>query len=118
MLEWNLLGYPSMIKAHIPVAPLLTGILELLRLTMARLGPFVANTGSNTVSIVSLSSPSVMATIPVGSYPMALAVSASGSTAYVGNYGANSVSVINLSLTPFLLLSPLHPHLSPCRLIA
>ena len=55
------------------------------------------NTGSNSVSVVDLSGPSVLATIAVGTSPTAVAVSSDNSTAYVANYTTKTVSAITLS---------------------
>ena len=56
---------------------------------------YVTNAGSNTVSVISTGSNSVVGTIPVGPNPVNVAVSPSGSRAYVTNAGSNSVSVID-----------------------
>ena len=53
--------------------------------------------GSNgaTVSVISTSSHSVVATIPVGSVPKGVAITPNGQYVYVANWGSNSVSVIS-----------------------
>lgn len=56
----------------------------------------IANFGSNDVSIVNLNSNAVVAGIPVGSEPTAIALSVDQSKAYVANFGSSSVSVISL----------------------
>jgi YVTN family beta-propeller protein len=58
---------------------------------------YVANSGSNDVSVIDRGNNTVSATIPVGSTPIAVAASADGQRVYVGNYNSNSVSVINTS---------------------
>jgi len=57
----------------------------------------VANSGSNTVSILDIINNAVLSTITVGNQPVALAVSSNGSTAYVANYGDSTITKINLS---------------------
>jgi YVTN family beta-propeller protein len=56
---------------------------------------YIPNSEDNTVSVISLASNSVIATIPVGSTPQVTAVSLNGGTVYIGNTGSNSISVIN-----------------------
>ena len=64
---------------------------------------YVANTGSNSVSVIDTitnkridANPSIFAVdIAVGSLPSALAISADGKRLYVANTGSNSVSVID-----------------------
>jgi YVTN family beta-propeller protein len=56
---------------------------------------YVANAGSNSVSVIDPKTNLVVATIPVGPNPVDIAVTPNGSTAYVTNAGSNSVSVIN-----------------------
>jgi YVTN family beta-propeller protein len=58
---------------------------------------YVANSGSNTVSVVSLVTNAVTATITVGNAPMGIAIVQVGATwcLYVANYTDGTVSVIN-----------------------
>jgi YVTN family beta-propeller protein len=56
---------------------------------------YIPNSEDNTVSVISLASNTVIATIPVGTTPQITAVSLDGTTVYIGNTGSNSVSVIN-----------------------
>ena len=56
---------------------------------------YVANSGSNTVTAYDAAAGTVSATIPVGSDPIAVAVSPDGSTAYIVNMGSDDVSVIS-----------------------
>lgn len=60
-------------------------------------GAIVANSGSDTVSVLDLVHDDVKATITVGNQPVALAVSSNGSTAYVANYGDSTITSINLT---------------------
>lgn len=54
---------------------------------------YVANTGDDTVSVVNTRTLAVVATIPVGDAP--LAVAAGPGRVYVANWGSNSVTVID-----------------------
>ncbi len=56
---------------------------------------YVANSSSNSVSAVDPTTDTVVATIPVGSFPEAVAVSPDGSQAWVVNNGDGTVSVIS-----------------------
>ena len=58
---------------------------------------YVANNSANTVSVVNIGTNTVTTTIPVGSFPYAVAVNPAGTFAYVANVGSNSVSVISTS---------------------
>src|SRR5205814_8618732 len=60
---------------------------------------YVANQGSNTVSVIDLSQnpPLVVATIPVGSAPDAAALSANGAFLSAANSVSGTVSVIGTS---------------------
>ncbi len=57
----------------------------------------VANSQSNSVSILNLLTPGVIATVSVGKTPVAVSLSPDSSLAYVANYGDSTVSVLNLS---------------------
>ena len=56
---------------------------------------YVANSFSNTVSVINTTTNTVTTTITVGTRPRGVAVSPDGTTAYVTNNTANTVSVIN-----------------------
>jgi YVTN family beta-propeller protein len=56
---------------------------------------YVANNGDNTVSVISTTTNTVVATVPVGVNPWGLAITPNGAFAYVTNLGDNTVSVIN-----------------------
>lgn len=58
---------------------------------------YVANTGSNTVSVFRTSDNGLEATVGVGSWPLGLAVSPDGSRVYVANSLDNTISVIQTS---------------------
>jgi YVTN family beta-propeller protein len=66
----------------------------------------VANSGSNTVTILNTAAAAPVATVTVGKNPVALAVSADGTTGYVANYADSTVTEINLSTnTPTTTIS-------------
>lgn len=56
----------------------------------------VANSGSNTVSILDIVNNGFIANITVGNHPTALAVSSDGSYAYVANYADRTISRVDL----------------------
>ena len=58
---------------------------------------YVANFGSNNVSVVNTLTDAVVAVIPVGTAPTDVAVNPAGTLAYVTNSQSSSVSVINLA---------------------
>src|ERR1044072_3646528 len=58
---------------------------------------YVANSGSNTVSVLDAVSHAVVATIPVGQQPSGVAVNAAGTRAYATNRADGTVSVIDTS---------------------
>jgi YVTN family beta-propeller protein len=55
---------------------------------------YVANSGSNDVSVIDTSTNAVIATVPVGISPSGVAITPDATRAYVTNQGGNSVSVI------------------------
>ncbi len=56
---------------------------------------YVTNTGSQTVSVINTASNKVVATIPVGIYPSAIAISPDGSRVYITNEAPNVITVIS-----------------------
>lgn len=56
---------------------------------------YVANFGSNTLTVIDTASNTTIATIAVGTGPQGVAVNASTNRAYVTNSGSNSLSVID-----------------------
>ena len=58
---------------------------------------YVANYGSNNVSVINTLTNLVVATITVGSGPIGVAITPDGSHVYVTNYGAGTVSVITVA---------------------
>jgi YVTN family beta-propeller protein len=71
------------------IAALLAGI--------AQAAPFkyVPNAYTNNVSLIDTATNAVIATLPVGSHPVGVAVNAAGTRVYVNNVDADSVSVID-----------------------
>src|SRR5262245_15298746 len=58
---------------------------------------YITNFSSNNVSVISTSNNRVIATVPVGTGPLGVAVKPDGTRVYVTNDSGNSVSVINTS---------------------
>lgn len=56
---------------------------------------YIANSGSNNVSVISTLSNTVIATIPVGTTPFGVSVNPNSTLVYITNQGSNNVSVIN-----------------------
>ena len=63
--------------------------------TLAQPFAYVANLGSNTVSVVDVASQTVVATIAVGDNPDGVATTPDGTRAYVANFLSDNVSVID-----------------------
>lgn len=59
---------------------------------------YVANEGSNSVSVIDVSTNVVTSTIPVGNVPVPIAITPDGSYVYVGNEGDNTISVISVAM--------------------
>ena len=55
---------------------------------------YVTNEHSNNVSVIDTATNTLVATIPVGTIPFAVAVTPDGTHVYVANEGSNNVSVI------------------------
>jgi YVTN family beta-propeller protein len=55
---------------------------------------YITNSASDTVSVISTATNTVIATIPVGTLPDGVVVTPDGSKVYVTNSTANTVSVI------------------------
>ena len=63
---------------------------------------YVANGGSNTVSVISVATNTVTATIPAGTNPFAVTFTPDSSTAYVANVGSNTISVVDTATSSVL----------------
>jgi YVTN family beta-propeller protein len=75
------------------LATLVMGLGLLAMPSAAAAFAYVANSGSNTVSVVDMSTtpPTVVATVPVGTSPFGLALSPDGRRVYVANSASNTV---------------------------
>lgn len=58
---------------------------------------YVANSGSDTVSVINTSTNTVIDVVNVGKSPRSISVNSSGTKVYVANFSSNSVSVIDAS---------------------
>jgi YVTN family beta-propeller protein len=67
---------------------------------------YIANYGSNNVSVISTVSNSIIATIPVGSNPFGVSASQDGTLVYITNEGDNNVSVINTQTNKVTAIIP------------
>ncbi len=56
---------------------------------------YAANENSNNISVIDTTTNTVTATVPVGSRPVAVAVTPDGSRIYVANFGDGTVSIID-----------------------
>jgi YVTN family beta-propeller protein len=81
------------IFAIIPVGANPTG----MAMTLDGAYVYVTNLLSNSVSVVSTATNTVVNTIAVGTRPIAIAITSNGTSAYVPNDGDNTVSVINIA---------------------
>ena len=70
---------------------------------------YVTNSGSDTVSVVDTATNLVVAIIPVGDWPRALAVTPDGSRVYVVNTQSGTVSVINTASNTVVATVPVGP---------
>lgn len=67
---------------------------------------YIANSGSNNVSVISTKTLTVVATIPVGTEPFGVSVSPDGAFIYITNKGDNTVSVINAATNKVVATVP------------
>ena len=74
---------------------------------LAQTRGYVTNAQDNTVSVIDTTTASVIATVPVGSSPSAVAVTPNGRFAYVTNFFGNSVSVISAASNTVVATVPL-----------
>ena len=65
--------------------------------TSASMRAVVANSGSNTITILDILNDDPIFTVTVGNQPVALVVSSDGSTGYVANYADGTVTEVNLT---------------------
>ncbi|MCB9305668.1 MAG: beta-propeller fold lactonase family protein [Lewinellaceae bacterium] len=85
--------------------PLLFGLLSAAAPASAQRA-YIPNYNSNTVSVINTATNSVVATIPVGTKPVGVAVSPDGTRVYTGNTGSSSVSVINTATNSIVATIP------------
>ena len=62
--------------------------------------------GSNTVSVIDTATNNVTATVPVGDYPLGVAVNLEGTKVYVANEESNTVSVIDTATNKVIATVP------------
>ena len=62
---------------------------------------YVANGGSNTVSVIDTATKTVVATVGVGSVPDGIAVTPDGTHVYVANSSSDTVSVIPVGVMSY-----------------
>jgi YVTN family beta-propeller protein len=67
---------------------------------------YVTNFNSDTVSVISMATNTVVATIPVGSNPLGVAITPDGEFVYVTNSGAGTVSVISTASNTVVATMP------------
>jgi YVTN family beta-propeller protein len=67
---------------------------------------YVANLGSDTVSVMDTHTNQVVASVPVGHFPADVAASPDGHRAYVTNRGSNSLSVIDTTTNQVIATVP------------
>ena len=67
---------------------------------------YVANSDSDTVSVIDAATDTVAATIPVGDGPAGLALTPGGTRVYVANADSNDVSVIDTSSNAVIATIP------------
>jgi YVTN family beta-propeller protein len=66
----------------------------------------VANSDSDNVSVIDTATNTVISTVPVGTFPVAIAITPDGTRAYVTNYLPNTVSVINTATNAVIATIP------------
>ncbi len=76
---------------------LLLALLMYSEIVIAAPFAYVANTDSDNVSIINVSTKEKIGTVDVGKRPEVIAASVDGKFVYVANSGANTVSVIEVS---------------------
>jgi len=79
---------------------------------------YIANTASNTVSVISMVSKTVVATIPVGQSPIGVSVSPDGSLVYIANQGSGDISVISAATNKVIATITLAQSAEPSGIVA
>ncbi len=82
---------------------------------------YVANFGTNTVSVIDTSTAAVASNIPVGALPTGIATTPSGDRVFVANTGDNTITVIdaisNTALHTFAVALPDNPQPRPYAVV-
>src|SRR4051794_30264403 len=78
--------------------------------TPERTFAYVANSGSDNVSVIRTSDNSVVATVAVGDEPRELAITPSGGRVYVSNFSSDNVSVLRTSDNTVIATIPVGHH--------
>ena len=81
---------------------------------------YITNSNGNSVSVIDIATNTVVATVPVGSFPYGVAVNPGGSRVYVGNQSSDNVSVIDTATNTVVATvpvgdSPLGVAINPAR---
>ena len=91
---------------HVTLTVMIGGVNGTIAKDIAVHGPvgagtyaYIANSGSNTVSLIDTATDKVMDTVAVGEYPFGVACSPDGTKVYVTNEGSSNVSVIDTATT-------------------
>lgn len=74
---------------------------------------YATNQGTNTVAVVEIATRKLVASIPVGSRPTGLDITADGTKLYVANETGNNISVIDVAIRHELRRIALLPSLNP-----
>lgn len=74
---------------------------------------YVSNTNSQTVSVIDTTSDTVIATIPVGFFPMGIDHSPDGSTVYLTLFSDDTIQVIDTSTNTLVSTASLEPGAKP-----
>ena len=107
--RYESLTQPKFGAAIGPLAGLMLVSLSTAQQAVAQPAPpraYVANSVSNTVSVIDRATNTVVATITVGRTPLNVAVTPDGTLAYVANSGSRSVSVIDTLSTKVVSTLP------------
>jgi len=97
-------------RARAPLTPLVGALLWLLMVVapMALAAPiaYIANYGSNDVSVLDTATGTVTATVPVGRNPYGVSVNSAGTRVYVSNSDQDSVSVLDTATNSVIASIP------------
>src|SRR5690606_10111281 len=110
----NLTGNPNkggdwiLETEKINIAPVYFNQEKLANFNSLLAGPYayITNANSNSVSVIDTSTNTVIATIPVGTFPYGVAVSPNGTRVYIINELGNNVSVIDTTTNAVIATIP------------